>query len=378
MTFFISFLFMIPWTEKWMLKLVAVWVCADVVALTVSPRRGGWWVMVTMLVIGMVCKIALSGLFVLVYLDERRSCSFKNLVGTPSVSSPSLVPRLTMKAMTAAAERIRGNLQPGDSTHMLMNLVRESGLLLVDGLMVSPHLTSDNLLGEGAFGRVYDLDLADVKRPLCIKVKKDTQSNYCFLWEIDNLQRLAGLEGVPRVTAVSVVPEGFIMTRHGRRNLETWLMIWEKAKPREKEVADVLRKLCIILINLHALKVCHNDLKGDNVMVEFDKTKKKKRWAGCKVTLVDFAILCNYGFYPFGSIPRAMFMPHNDPALMRAERTCSEATDVFSMGYLLQRTLPFFASQRERIKECSQRAMGPCHLRPSFVEIEKVLNCALK
>uniref|UniRef100_A0A0P4VZ56 Protein kinase domain-containing protein n=1 Tax=Scylla olivacea TaxID=85551 RepID=A0A0P4VZ56_SCYOL len=358
---------MIPWAEKTMLKVVAVWVCADVVALTVSPRRGGWLMMLLMLLIGMVCKITLAGLFILAYLLGR-PCSFRHSIGTSRVLTPF---RSSCLSLAAAAERRTGKFHD-----VLAELAHLWHLEMVDGRMVGPQLTTENLLGEGAFGRVYKLDVADVEAPVCIKVAKDPQSGN-FLREIRNLRRVEGMKGVPRVVAISGAPEGFIMTMHGRRTLENWLRIWEKARPRERDVASVLHKLCAIMTKLHALGVCHNDLKGDNVMVEVDRTQKRKRWAKCKVTLVDFAMLGDYGEHPLG-VQRVMFLPHNDPALMRKERVCSEVTDVFSMGYLLHRTLPLLASHRQSVAECSQRAMGAFELRPSFAEIEKVLKDAQK
>ena len=371
---------MAPWVQKLVLLLVLMWVVSDVVALTVAPRRGGsklvMLLLLVIVVMGLASKLILSGLFLSIFFKIRRKYSSNTLTNTSPSSHAS---RLAIKTMVIAAESIMRNHQLDSSIERLISLVQVNGLLLVDGLMVSSQLTTKNLLGEGAFGCVYELNLSDVKTPLCIKVRKDTLSDYCFMWEIENLLRVIDLEGVPRVMAVSFVPEGFIMTRHGCRTLENWLKIWEKAKPRKREVAAVLHQLCVILINLHVLKVCHNDLKGDNVMVEFDKTKKKsKRWRSVRITLVDFTILCNYGLYPFGSYPRAMFMSHNDPELMRGERACSEGTDVFSMGYLLRRAVPFLTSHQQEVQECSVIAMGPYHLRPTFTEIEKVLKCALK
>ncbi|MPC32454.1 hypothetical protein E2C01_025765 [Portunus trituberculatus] len=362
---------MIPWAEKAMLEVVAVWVCANVVALTASPRRGGWLVMLLMLLLGMVCKITLAGLFILTYLQGTPR-SFRRSKGTSRLLTPSRSFRLMLRTMAVAAERRTGKLP---------DVIAELALLwhleVVDGRLVDSQLTTENLLGEGAFGRVYHLDVANVEAPVCIKVAKDPQSEN-FLQEIRNLRRVVGVEGVPRVVAISRAPEGFIMTMHGRRTLESWLMIWGKARPREREVASVLHKLCAIMTNLHSLRVCHNDLKGDNVTVEVDRTqKRRKRWATCKITLLDFAMLTNYGEHPSG-VQGVMFPPHNDPGLMRKERACSEATDVFSMGYLLHRALPLLTSHRQSVEECSQRAMGAFHLRPSFAEVEKVLRDAQK
>lgn len=362
------------WTHRLVQTALLVWAFTDLLLFNLSLRGDTLWMVVALLVVGLACKVALAGLCIIMRLQRDSN----------SLQSQSTFLQMTLKAMTLSAERIVRNPHPDEHVRLLMNAVLERGLPLVDGAMVGPQLTSDNLLGEGAFCRVYQLHLGDTETPICMKVKehvtysKDDRifnNDYCVLREVENLQRVSGLQGVPRVVAVSAAPEAFIMTMHGVRTLEAWIKIWEKAKPKEKDVGEVLHQLCRILVSLHELQVCHNDLKSDNVMVQVEKAKKKG--SHFKVTLVGFALMCDYGAYPYEETSGRMILPHNDSGLRRRERKCSEATDMFSMGYLLRRVLPFFASaRREKIKECSQRAMGACHFRPSFVEIEKVLRHA--
>uniref|UniRef100_A0A0P4W4D1 Protein kinase domain-containing protein n=1 Tax=Scylla olivacea TaxID=85551 RepID=A0A0P4W4D1_SCYOL len=250
----------------------------------------------------------------------------------------------------------------------LLGEVIRRGLTNLPWLEAEPGAVSLLELGRGSYGVVH---LVDYGGELLVR-KRFYEANLMDD-EAYALWLLEGAGGVPILRGVVKEPPTLYMTYCGCVTLEAFF----ESRPEAGLLLEVLLDLAQRVAEIHDKGLVHLDLKGDNVMVEVDRTQKRKRWAKCKVTLVDFAMLGDYGEHPLG-VQRVMFLPHNDPALMRKERVCSEVTDVFSMGYLLHRTLPLLASHRQSVAECSQRAMGAFELRPSFAEIEKVLKDAQK
>lgn len=94
----------------------------------------------------------------------------------------------------------------------------------------------------------------------------------------------------------------------------------------------VLRQLARTLNLMEERGIAHNDIKVDNVCVGFSPTNDEP-----EATLIDFGLATKYGTktfkYPFMKKYRNLFQ-WMAPELL-AGKTCSIASDVYSMGKLL-------------------------------------------
>ncbi|MPC93645.1 hypothetical protein E2C01_088782 [Portunus trituberculatus] len=264
----------------------------------------------------------------------------------------------TLRHMTEAAEGKRNCAE-----------VRRRGYLATVGNIISSQLEERNLLGMGAYSAVYEVRLLDVPYPVCFKVL--TEKHGCLkalLRECDNLERLQEVSGLPRVLAVSVQPLGFFMTQHGGH--ASTMASWGRGltQPSEALIVGAIYRLCTILHNVHCLRLCHNDIKLNNVVVEVGPGGR------VEVTLLDLGLMRPYGCFPWGFMRRRNLKkplkPFYDPALIMGERPCSEETEVYAVGYLIQCLLPLLLVTRKHMKRCSRLAMASvsCH-RPTLREL---------
>lgn len=236
--------------------------------------------------------------------------------------------------------------------------VRERGYLVTVGNLVSHQLREHSLLGVGAFSAVYAVHLLDVPYPICFKVLSPKHASLGqLLLECDNLRLLEEVEGLPRVLAVSLEPLGFFMTQHGGSG--STMDIWKKGpvRPSEALVVGSVYRLCTILSNVHSLRVCHNDIKLNNVAVEIGASGR------VEVTLLDLGLMRSYGAFPWGYMrfidPSKSLKPFYDPELITGERPCSEQTEVYAVGYLMSCLLPLLSITREQMSHYSRLAMVP-------------------
>lgn len=236
--------------------------------------------------------------------------------------------------------------------------VRERGYLVTVGNLVSHQLGEHSLLGVGAFSAVYAVHLLDVPYPICLKVLSPKHASLGrVLLECDNLRLLEEVDGLPRVLAVSLEPLGFFMTQHGSSG--STMDRWKKSsmKPSEALVIGSVYRLCTILSNVHSLRVCHNDIKLNNVAVEVEASGR------VDVTLLDFGLMRPFGSYPWGYSrvidPSKSLKPFYDPELIVGKKPCSEQTDVYAVGYLVSCLLPLLSVTREVMDQYSRLAMDP-------------------
>lgn len=94
-------------------------------------------------------------------------------------------------------------------------------------------------------------------------------------------------------------------------------------------------------------------------------------------TLVDLGLLTNHGTYPFGresalnkdEIKRQhRTKPWYEPDLFCGRKPSSEATDMYSFGYLMKNVLRLLPKSTHRLRLLVHRALGSAERRPSFLE----------
>uniref|UniRef100_A0A0P4WJI1 Protein kinase domain-containing protein n=1 Tax=Scylla olivacea TaxID=85551 RepID=A0A0P4WJI1_SCYOL len=264
----------------------------------------------------------------------------------------------TLRRMTEVAEGKRNCAE-----------VRKRGYLPTVGNIISSQLEKHNLLGMGAYSAVYEVRLLDVPYPICFKVLTEKHGSLkALLRECDNLERLQEVSGLPIVLAVSVEPLGFFMTQHGGR--ASTMASWGRGRmqPSEALIVGAIYRLCTILHNVHCLRLCHNDIKLNNVVVEVGPGGR------VEVTLLDLGLMRPYGCFPWGFMRhrdiKKPLKPFYDPALITGERPCSEETEVYAVGYLIQCLLPLLFVTRKHMKRCSRLAMASvAYHRPTLKEL---------
>lgn len=281
----------------------------------------------------------------------------------------SLPTMVTFKMLKKAAEDNLSTVTD-DETWLWLRRVEATGLPVVEVRLVATQLVEYNLLGEGSYGKVYQIQLADINFPICLKLAKGMRGRERNLIECEMLGHLQDVRGVPRVLGVSLQPDAFIMTMHGHCTLASWLRL-RGSVPPEETMLGVLRDLCGVLAHIHRRRLCHNDIKMNNVMVE------RGNGGNFIVTLIDFGVMAPYGRFPFGCVQRRNIKPFYDPEMMRLERTCSEATDMYSMGFLIHIMLFCFPRMEKRLRNICARAQGPANQRPTFAELENVFKKTL-
>ncbi|KAK3859086.1 hypothetical protein Pcinc_034764 [Petrolisthes cinctipes] len=136
------------------------------------------------------------------------------------------------------------------------------------------------------------------------------------------------IKGVPRLVAVSLIPPAIIMTMHGPASLVTVC----KSKPVDERVLlRTLHDVAGILITMHNMGLSHNDVRPHNILVSDIRCA-----SNLKVTLIDLGLVTRHGEYPFGRVPIFNAKPFYAPELMHVIKPSSEATDMYSFGYLIK------------------------------------------
>lgn len=280
-----------------------------------------------------------------------------------------------MRSMPQQACTLRQMVKAAESRKM-GTMVRERGYLVTMGNLVSHQLGQHSLLGVGAYSAVYEIHLLDVPYSICFKVMSSKNGSLeAVLLECDNLSLLEEVKGVPRVLAVSVEPLGFFMTQHGRNSTMSG---WRKGQERPSEalVVGSIYRLCTILRDVHCLRMCHNDIKLNNVAVEVGQGGR------VEVTLLDLGLMRSHGSFPWGCRrrrdPSKPLKPFYDPELIMGKRPCSEATEVYAVGYLVKCLLPLVSVTKEQMRHYSRLAMEPvARYRPTIQELVVYTHNAL-
>lgn len=159
------------------------------------------------------------------------------------------------------------------------------------------------------------------------------------------------------------------MTMHGTHTLAS---LYEQKCDVEGRLLRTLHSLCGTLAGIHRLGLSHNDVKASNIMIGGGSDPST-----IEVTLIDLGILTRHGEYPFGRTPTCL----KDKPCYAPEMTCSnspvsEATDMYSFGYLLKSMTPRLKSSHQALRKLYQLALGYPSRRPTFVEARRVVKNA--
>ncbi|XP_066989218.1 probable serine/threonine-protein kinase DDB_G0281745 [Macrobrachium rosenbergii] len=206
--------------------------------------------------------------------------------------------------------------------------LEERGVPVFKWWEVKPYLGAK--LGEGCYGDVYALRWTERLPPACIKLGKSPSYLDLFIAEVKHMIRLRHT-AVPRVVGIVLDPPGIIMKRH-QVTLQDWV---EECHPPARKVLQVLLTLCKIVEEIHLAGYCHNDLKPNNVMLDFPPR-------GIKVTVIDLGIMLEIGKRPFSvrdldsdelEVLRRK-MPWYAPKILLGE-PCRPSTDAYSLAYVI-------------------------------------------
>lgn len=120
------------------------------------------------------------------------------------------------------------------------------------------------LVGRGGYGCVYAVMYEEM---LCaLKTSLSDENDYVFLNEMEQLLRIGGAGGSPRLLGFCLDEKTFLMTFCGSENLCDYVC----RKSQELYLEDVLTLALRVterLQEVHQLGIIHNDLKSDNVNV---------------------------------------------------------------------------------------------------------------
>ena len=178
-------------------------------------------------------------------------------------------------------------------------------------------------LGEGAHARAFAARWQG--KEVVIKVSKTDW--FSLQREADFLFRLRGLGGAPTLLAVCLMPPMLIMTRAPGRTLWQVLQAGDVSDHFKVLCAQELsRKLC----QMHEAGIIHNDIKGDNILVN-------KLGEYPEVTVIDFGLATLEG-HSLGLVPDPVSESkafHVAPELWRGAVSTS-ATDRYSLGFVFE------------------------------------------
>ncbi|XP_042882001.1 serine/threonine-protein kinase STY46-like [Penaeus japonicus] len=174
-------------------------------------------------------------------------------------------------------------------------------------------------LGSGQFGTAslvrWNGRLAVLKKAL-----KPT-SFYQFIKEFGYLKCLQGAGGAPKPLGLCLRPLAILISYEGEHTLDDFLQEWRT----DEELLDVAVDLCRKVTEIHGKNIIHNDLKLDNVLVDYQR----------KVRVIDLGNAKFRGtliFYDKEGKGASWMAPE-----IFSPCAVSPAQDAFSVGYLLRK-----------------------------------------
>ncbi|KAK3857297.1 hypothetical protein Pcinc_036445 [Petrolisthes cinctipes] len=249
------------------------------------------------------------------------------------------------------------------------------GYKLVDVKPLEAQLTIYDLLGEGGYGDVYSVELEDVPYPLCLKLIRIIHALDSTLHEANALAITRRMRGVPRLVGICLDPPAILMSMHGRLTLSKFC----RMKPVDEYVLlRIFHTLSGTLALINEWGFSHNDIKASNVTIE-----GYSEASTTVTTLIDLGLLTNHGVYPFGKASELKRLdierqhntkPWYEPDMFCGKKPTSEATDMYSFGYLLKGVLRLLPTTSHHLSTLTYRALGPSKSRPSFLEARKIIQ----
>ncbi|XP_050690952.1 serine/threonine-protein kinase SBK2-like [Eriocheir sinensis] len=219
--------------------------------------------------------------------------------------------------------------QRGEARQRLLQL----GVPLFPDGMLRQAVAAAPELGRGTFGACFSIQVYAGSRPLAAAAKlfHGQQSLQQALREALAYHELTDVPGVPRLLGVSLAPLCLVTTLHGPRTLLDAL-----CSPGTPAAAllRALAQLAATLRAMHERRLCHNDLKFDNVLLDGAPDAPAAR-----ATLVDMGAVRRTGARPYhGRQLSGDKYPYLAPEVLRGGPV-SPASDAFSLGWMLEGVL---------------------------------------
>ena len=179
------------------------------------------------------------------------------------------------------------------------------------------------LLGWGASGSCHLAFDPSTRQPIVIKTfPRDSLDDLAT--EARNMHELR-LPGVQRLVGVCV-PTRQLITGFAGTTLNKY---FRQTKPSFADAISVFLQISTTLQQMHDKGFSHNDIKDDNICVQVDSN-------GPKATIIDLGLAERDGatqIYQYTSDTDSY--PWIAPELLLHTHPCGEASDVYSMAYLL-------------------------------------------
>ena len=228
-------------------------------------------------------------------------------------------------------------------------------------------------IGRGVFGKCYLGKMAHIQ--VCVKVYRKGYEE-CFPAESHILLQCNHVN-LPWLYGVVCNPKAIIMSFHGNESNSTSLhRAISGSALSSNQAKAVLFGLLSATKYLHENKILHNDIKSDNVLVEYTSCSAK----GVLVDLGKACYLCDGKRYDLNKEERERYSqrhPQIAPDLRDGHCSQSFASDIYSIGRVLNEVnqkilkLPVVNSFSSMCKEYL------CSNRPNTSDLHKSLHFVL-
>ncbi|XP_068216567.1 uncharacterized protein [Palaemon carinicauda] len=191
------------------------------------------------------------------------------------------------------------------------------------------------LIGEGAFGQAFMCQVQDEdgnwNKGVLKKLKsKDKMRRRNFKKEIQRLQEVQEINGVPRLFGVMETPQesALAMSFNGHYTLKDYT---RKYAEDWTKIFSVFSEVARILEDIHKLGLGHNDLHSGNVIIDEEEKESPS------VTIIDYGFCSPFGSVLYAKPLKKFYDFHYDPQISRDGKTTSAESDIYSFGRLLAR-----------------------------------------
>ncbi|MPC42378.1 Dual specificity testis-specific protein kinase 1 [Portunus trituberculatus] len=196
-------------------------------------------------------------------------------------------------------------------------------------------------LGSGTYGSCHKVVDPNTQKILVVKTFSEDGLQE-LVTEAINLHELR-LPGVQELVGVCVHTRQ-IVTHFGGTTVDQFF----ETKPSLADTYSVFLQLARTLQNMLEKGFAHNDIKGNNVCVQVENDVPN-------VTIIDLGLARKVGTLEiYEEMPDTRKLPWLAPELLRYTHPCGEASDVYSLAYLLRKKLPL---KKRRGKNCSLAAL---------------------
>ncbi len=246
------------------------------------------------------------------------------------------------KPVDLAEVRARIRSQLRSKTPVAESLKQRGGLSLwaeiASGTVLDGKYRMESLIGEGQFGAVYRATQLELQRPVAVKILHagaDEDENHQARFHREALSTCR----IEHPNAVAVLD--FSFTDHGipylvmelleGHSLGDELRIGDGRMPLAR-CLEILRPVCDVLAEAHALDIVHRDVKPQNVFLNQRRDVET-------VKVLDFGLATLIGRTAMRRRLTLEGVGPGTPLYMAPERfcdlTCSDRTDVYSVGVML-------------------------------------------